>query len=93
VIFSAGGPQPQMLHEDTKIKVDVVGLEPGGWISVHAGSAGTYHFLEGRGEMTVGNELYAVQAGTTLVIPDGATRILTTQNPARLHRGQDSGLG
>jgi quercetin dioxygenase-like cupin family protein len=79
VIFSAGGPQPQVLYEDAKIKVVVVGLEPGGRIPVHAGSAGVYHFLEGTGEMTVGNEFYAVQAGATLVIPDGATRGLTTQ--------------
>ena len=49
VIFSAGGPQPQVLHEDAKVKVVVVGLEPGGRIPVHAGSAGVYHFLEGRG--------------------------------------------
>jgi quercetin dioxygenase-like cupin family protein len=57
VVFSAGGPQPQVLHEDAKIKVVVVGLEPGGRIPVHVGSAGVYHFLEGTGQMAVGDEV------------------------------------
>ena len=74
VIFSAGGPQPQVLHEDAKVKVVVVGLEPGGRIPAHAGGAGVYHFLEGAGQMAVGDEVFAVQAGATLLIPDGATR-------------------
>jgi quercetin dioxygenase-like cupin family protein len=77
VIYSAGGPQPQVLHEDDKIKVVVVGLEPGGRIPTHAGGAGVYHFLEGAGQMAVGDEVFAVQAGATLVIPDGAQRGLT----------------
>ena len=48
-------PQPQVLHEDTKVKVVVVGLETGGRIPVHAGGAGVYHFLEGAGQMAVGD--------------------------------------
>jgi len=79
VIFSAGGPQPQVLHEDASVKVVVVGLEPGGRIPVHAGGAGVYHFLEGTGQMAVSDEVFAVQAGATLVIPDGATRGLRAQ--------------
>ena len=62
-----------MLHEDAKVKVVVVGLEPGGRIPAHAGGAGVYHFLEGAGQMAVGDEVFAVQAGVTLLIPDGAT--------------------
>ena len=72
VIFSAGGPQPQALREDTKVKVVLVGLEPGGRIA-DAGGAPVYHFLEGAGQMAVGDEAFAVQAGATLAIPDGAT--------------------
>jgi quercetin dioxygenase-like cupin family protein len=79
VIFSAGGPQPQVLHEDAKVKVVVVGLEPGGRIPLHAGSAGVYHFLEGAGQMAVSDEVFAVQTGATLLIPDGATRGLLAQ--------------
>lgn len=74
VIFSAPGPQPQVLHEDDKFKVVVAGLEAGGQIPVHPGSAGVYHFLEGTGQMTVDSESFAVKAGATLLIPDGATR-------------------
>ena len=72
MVFSAPGPQPQVLLEDDKVKVVVVGLEPGGQIPVHAGGSGVYHFLEGAGQMVVGDETFAVQAGATLVIPDGA---------------------
>jgi mannose-6-phosphate isomerase-like protein (cupin superfamily) len=74
VIFSADRPQPQVLHEDDKIKVVVVGLEPSGQISVHPGDLGVYHFLEGTGQMRAGDETYAVQAGSTVVIPAGVTR-------------------
>jgi quercetin dioxygenase-like cupin family protein len=79
VIFSAPGPQPQVLHEDDKVKVVVVGLEAGSQIPAHSSSAGVYHFLEGAGQMAVGDEVFAVQAGATLVIPDGATRGLRAQ--------------
>ncbi len=79
VIFSAPSPQPQVLHEDAKIKVVVVGLEPGGRIPVHTGGAGVYHFLAGTGQMTVDDKPFAVQAGATLVIPDGAARGLLAQ--------------
>ncbi|MCU0504032.1 MAG: hypothetical protein MUC51_20130 [Anaerolineae bacterium] len=41
VIFSAGGPQPQVLHEDDKVKVVVVGLEPGSQIPAHPGAGST----------------------------------------------------
>ena len=56
-----------------------MGLEPGGRIPAHPGDAGVYHFLEGAGQMAVGDATFAVQAGSTLVIPAGATRSLTAQ--------------
>ena len=74
VVFSAPGPQPQVLHEDDKIKVVVVGLEPGGQIPIHPGDVGVYHFLEGAGQMRVGEEAFDVQAGGTVVAPAGVTR-------------------
>jgi quercetin dioxygenase-like cupin family protein len=77
IIFSAGRPQPQVLHEDDKVKVVVVGLEPGGQIPVHPGEAGVYHFLEGAGQMRAGDETYEVQAGGTVVVPAGASRGMT----------------
>jgi quercetin dioxygenase-like cupin family protein len=74
VIFSADRPQPQVLHEDAKIKVVVVGLEPGGQIPAHPGDLGVYHFLEGTGQMRAGDETYEVRPGSTVVIPAGITR-------------------
>ena len=79
VIFSASGPQPQVLHEDTKVKVVVVGLEPGGQIPPHPGDFGVYHFLEGAGQMRVGEQVFDVQAGATVVVPTGATRGMTVR--------------
>lgn len=79
VIFSTPGPQPRVLVEDGPVKVVVVGLEPGGRIPVHPEGLGVYHFLEGAGQMTVGDETFAVQAGATVVIPAGAPRGMTVQ--------------
>ncbi len=33
-----------------------------------------YHFLEGEGQMTVDDEIYSIQPGVTVVVPDGARR-------------------
>jgi len=77
VIFSAPGPQPQVLHEDDKVKVVVVGLEPGAKIPLHPGDFGVYHFLEGTGQMRAGDETFEVQAGGTVVVPAGASRGMT----------------
>jgi mannose-6-phosphate isomerase-like protein (cupin superfamily) len=79
IVFSAGGPQPQVLHEDSAVKVVVVGLEPGGQIPVHPGAAGVYHFLEGEGQMRVGEDAFDVQAGGTVVVPAGAARGMTAR--------------
>lgn len=74
VVYGAAGPQPQVLHEDERIKVVVVGLEAGGQIPVHSGGAGVYHFLEGAGQMRVGASRYDVREGSTVVVPAGAER-------------------
>ena len=77
VIFSAAGPQPQVLHEDEQVKVVVVGLEVGARIPPHPGSGGIYHFLEGAGQMVVDGTAFDVQAGSTVIVPAGATRGMT----------------
>jgi mannose-6-phosphate isomerase-like protein (cupin superfamily) len=33
-----------------------------------------YHFLEGSGLMTVGEETFAIRAGATVIVPDGIVR-------------------
>ena len=73
-VFAANGPKPQFLLDTPNFKALVVGLEAGGQIPVHPGGAAMYHFLEGEGLMTVGEETFEVKAGVTIVAPDGAKR-------------------
>ncbi len=73
-VFAAGGPEPQFLMDTPKFKVLVAGLNPGGQIPVHPAEAAMYHFLEGEGLMTVGDESFAVKPGVTVVVPSGARR-------------------
>jgi quercetin dioxygenase-like cupin family protein len=65
IIFSANGPQPQVLAESEKFKVIVAGLEPGQKIPQHPEGLAMYHFLDGTGWMTVDNERFAVGPGAT----------------------------
>lgn len=74
VVFSADGPQPQVLAENEKLKVIVAGLEPGQKIPPHPEASAMYHFLEGTGWMIVDDERFAVGPGATVVMPDGAKR-------------------
>ena len=40
----------------------------------HAEGPAIFYFLEGSGQMLVGEESFAVQTGATVVVPDGAMR-------------------
>ena len=73
-VFHAQGPQPQFLWDDTNFKVILGALEPGQEIPVHPESLAMYHFLSGTGTMTIDNEQVPIQAGTTVITPDGARR-------------------
>ena len=73
-VFAADGPKPQFLFNTPKFKVLVVGLEAGGQIPVHPGEAAMYHFLEGEGLMTVGEECFAIKPGVTIIVPSGEKR-------------------
>jgi quercetin dioxygenase-like cupin family protein len=73
-VFAADGPHPQFLIDTPKFKVLVVGLEAGGQIPVHPAEAALYHFLEGEGLMTVGDETYSVKPGVTVIVPSGERR-------------------
>ena len=73
-IFTAGGPQPQFLIDTPKFKTLVVGLEAGSHIPTHPDQAAMYHFLEGTGLMTIGEEVFEIKPGVTVVVPDGVKR-------------------
>ncbi|MEW6401260.1 MAG: cupin domain-containing protein [Chloroflexota bacterium] len=73
-VFSAEGPKPQFLINMPNFKALVVGLEAGAQIPVHPGATAMYHFLEGEGLMTVGEEAFSIKAGVTIVVPSGERR-------------------
>ena len=74
VAFGADGPQPTVLIENEKMKVVLAGLKPGQKIPPHPATQGVYHFLQGSGWMTVGDERHAIAAGATMIVPQGAAR-------------------
>lgn len=73
-VFAIEGPHPQFLIDTPKFKVLVVGLEAGGQIPVHPAEAAMYHFLEGEGLMTVGDEAFFIKPGVTVIVPSGERR-------------------
>ena len=74
VVYSAAGPQPQILLENEKLKVLIAGLEPGQVIPPHPESWAVYHFLDGTGWMRVDGERFAVGPGATVITPAGTAR-------------------
>jgi len=74
VVYTADGPQPQVLMANDKVKIIVAGLEPGQKIPEHSEVTAMYHFLEGTGWMLVDGERLAVGPGATVVMPDGTVR-------------------
>lgn len=74
VVFAADGPKPQILLENSSLKVVIVGLEAGQRVPTHPESLAVYHFLEGSGWMIVDDERIPVAAGTTIITPAGAKR-------------------
>ena len=74
VVFSPGGPQPQILAENEKLKVIIGSLEIGQKIPAHPEALAVYHFLEGTGWMIVDDERYPVRPGATVITAEGAKR-------------------
>jgi mannose-6-phosphate isomerase-like protein (cupin superfamily) len=74
VVYPVSGAQPQVLADNDKYKVIVGGLEVGQKIPVHPEAFGIYIFLEGNGVMTVDEDLFSVEPGETVIVPDGAKR-------------------
>lgn len=74
VRFGDAGPGVTLLHESAELKVVLVGLQPGQALPPHPGPAASFHFLDGDGVIVVDDELIAVTAGATVVVPPGAMR-------------------
>ncbi len=74
VTYSEGGPRPYVLVETDHYKSVIAGLAAGQRMPPHAEGPAVFHFLEGKGQMIVGEQVFGVQAGATLVVPDGAVR-------------------
>lgn len=73
-VFATDGPKPQFLIESPQFKALVVGLEAGQQIPLHPGEAAMYHFLEGEGLMTVGEETFVIKPGVTIIVPASVPR-------------------
>ena len=73
-IFAADGPQPQFLIDTPRFKTLVVGLEAGSYIPAHPDQAAMYHFLEGTGLVTIGEESFEIKPGVTVIAPAGVKR-------------------
>lgn len=77
--FGDAGPNPQKIIETDTFRTVLVGLKAGQKIPPHPAPASTYHFFAGSGSITVNGERFAVQAGATVVVPDGATRSIEAE--------------
>ena len=73
-VIAAEGPQPQFLIDTPKFKALVVGLEAGGQIPAHPDEAAMYYFIEGTGLMTIGEEVFEIKPGVTVIAPSGVKR-------------------
>lgn len=73
-VFGEEGPQPQFLIDTPKFKTLVVGLEAGGHIPAHTDDVAMYHFLEGTGLITIGDESFEIKPGVTVIVPSGVKR-------------------
>lgn len=74
VVYPPQGAHPQVLVETDRYRAVIGGLAAGSIIPTHPEGPSVFHFLEGSGRMTVGDENFAIQAGATVIVPDGASR-------------------
>ena len=73
-VFGNNETSPQLLLDTPTFKALVVGLNAGQQIPVHPSDAAMYHFLEGEGLMTVGEETFAIKPGVTIIAPKDVKR-------------------
>ncbi len=74
VQYSQDGPGVTLLHRSERLKVLLVGLEPGQALPPHPGPEASFSFLGGRGIMLIGDEEIEVGAGSFAVVSEGEAR-------------------
>lgn len=74
VQFNADGPGITLLHKSERLKVLLVGLEPGQGLPEHPGPAASFSFLHGSGIMMIGDDEVEVSAGGVAVLAEGENR-------------------
>lgn len=79
VVFSPGGPRPQVLLDSGALKALVAGLEPGQRIPAHPEKLSMYYIIDGTGWMTVDGERHRVGPGVTLFVREGGVRGLEAE--------------
>jgi mannose-6-phosphate isomerase-like protein (cupin superfamily) len=79
VTYGNDQPNPQTMIENERVRIIIAGLRPGQRIPIHPEAAAVYHFLEGKGTMTVNDEQFPVQPGTVIVMDEGAQRGLLAE--------------
>lgn len=87
VQFNPDGPGVQLLHIDDKMKVLLVGLEPGQSLPPHEGPGASFSFLSGSGIMVIGDDEITVEAGSLAVVPQGANRSIRTTSERLVFMG------
>lgn len=79
VTFAEHGPSITILMDTPHLKALLVGLRADQAIPVHPSPEAIYHFVQGTGTMTVDDETYSVEPGTTVLVPDGSRRGIAAQ--------------
>jgi mannose-6-phosphate isomerase-like protein (cupin superfamily) len=79
VTYGEERPNPETMIENDRVRVIMAGLKPEQRIPVHPEAAAVYHFLEGKGVMTVDEAQFPVQPGTVIVMDEGAQRGLLAE--------------
>ena len=79
IVYPAQGIQPQALVENEKYKSVIAGLLAGNSIPPQTEGPATFHFLQGTGRVIVDEESFDVQAGATVIVPDGASRSIEAE--------------
>jgi len=74
VQFSPEGFKPQILSVTPDLKIPFICMEDGQEIPPHPGGTGIFYVIEGSALFTVDGKESPVEAGSIIVVPEGAKR-------------------